>query len=427
MATTTVPSQQQLPTTDIPAKHEAIIFPKVKAMANKDVQMKALRWNGRKSLEIASVSAPAITEDSDAIIRVTTAAICGSDLHLYHNEFAGMEAGDILGHEGVGIVEAVGPGVKTLKVGDRVVVSAVITCGQCYYCQNQFFSCCDRTNPSEQMEETYGHRTAGLFGYSHLTGGYDGLQAQFVRVPLADNNCLNVSASKLSDEKLVFLSDVLCTAWHANELGEVKAGDSVAIWGCGPVGLAAVILAKFRGAARIISIDVAPYRLEKAKMLGATSIINSASEKVLDRLKEIVKDGPDVCIDAVGFRFPKELKHKFMRALRLETDSPEVLRECIMAVRKAGRVSVIGDYYWMANMFPIGAFMEKGLQMRGGQVYVQKYWKYLLEQLESGAIDPLPIVTHCLPLERAVEGYQIFDKHQDGAIKVLLRPQETQA
>jgi len=407
--------------------HEAIVFPKVKPNPNKDVEMKALRWNGRKTLEVASVSAPAITEDTDVIVRVTTAAICGSDLHLYHNEFEGMEPGDILGHEGVGIVEKVGSAVKTLKVGDRVVVSAVITCGKCYYCQNQFFSCCDRTNPSKQMEDTYGHRTSGLFGYSHLTGGYDGLQAQFVRVPLADNNCLNVSSSKLSDDKLVFLSDVVCTAWHANELGEVKAGDTVAIWGCGPVGLISTMLAKFRGASRIICIDVAPYRLEKAKQLGATSVINSVSENVLERLKEIVKDGPDVCIDAVGFRFPKELKHRVMRALKLETDSPEVLRECIMAVRKAGHVSVIGDYYWMANMFPIGAFMEKGLTMRGGQVYVQKYWKYLLEQMEKGAFDPTQIVTHSLPIDKAVEGYRIFDKHEEGAIKVLIRPQETSA
>jgi len=415
------------PKTNIPVQHEAIIFPKVKALANPDLQMKAVRWTGRKTIEIASVSAPAITEETDAIIRVTTAAICGSDLHLYHNEFSGMEAGDILGHEGVGIVEAVGPAVKKFKVGDRVVVSAVITCGQCYYCQNQFYSCCDRTNPSKEMEDTYGHRTAGLFGYSHLTGGYDGLQSQFVRVPLADNNCLNVSKSKLSDDKLVFLSDVACTAWHANELGEVKAGDSVAIWGCGPVGLMSAMLAKFRGASNIVCIDVVPYRLEKAKLLGATNVINSATENVLERIKELVKDGPDVCIDAVGFRFPKELKHKIMRAVKLETDSPEVIRECIMAVRKAGRVSVIGDYYMMANMFPIGAFMEKGLQMRGGQVFVQKYWNYLLEQMEAGAFDPTKIVTHRLPIDQAVEGYKLFDKHLDGAIKVLIHPQESSA
>jgi len=401
-------------------KEEAIKFPRVTPLRDPNITMRALEWDGKGSVRIVNKNKPLITEPTDAIIRITTTTICGSDLHLYHNEFSGLHQGDILGHEFMGIVDDVGNEVQNLKKGDRVVVSAVITCGKCYYCKNNMFSCCDTTNPSKEMEQLYGHRTAGLFGYSHLTGGYDGGQAEFARVPLADNNCLKVP-DNLPDEKVLMLSDVISTAYHATELGQVQAGQTVAIWGCGPVGLMAVKWAKFKGASRVIAIDGYDYRLEVAKQQGAETI-NFTEKDVVKTIHEICPNGPDVCIDCVGFRFPKSLLHKFQRALRLETDTPEVLHECIISCRKGGHISVIGDYYAFSNQFPIGAFMEKSLTMSGGQVFVQKYWKYILGLIEKGEFDPTFIITHVMPLEDAAKAYRMFDEKEDNAIKILLKP-----
>jgi threonine dehydrogenase-like Zn-dependent dehydrogenase len=361
-----------------------------------------------------------ITEPGDAIIRVTSTTICGSDLHLYHHEFAGMEKGDIIGHEAMGIVTNVGENVKNLQKGDRVVISAVIACGQCYYCNLKRFSCCDITNPSKEMEALYGHRTGALFGYSHLLGGYEGCQAEYVRVPFADVNCLKVP-SHLPDEKVLFLSDIVCTAWHACELGEVSAGQTVAIWGMGPVGLLTVMWAKFRGASRVIAIDAIPNRLELARTQGV-EIIDFSKDDPIKKIQEICPGGPDVCIDCVGFRFPKSLIHKVERMLRLETDAPDVLTECITCCKKSGVVSIVGDYISKANGFPIGAMMEKGLTMRGGQVFVQKYWKELLGYIEQGKVDPTFVITHTMPITQTAEAYRMFDRKEDGAIKIILKP-----
>jgi threonine dehydrogenase-like Zn-dependent dehydrogenase len=383
--------------------------------------MKAVEWFASTDVRVVDRPRPMITDHQDAIIRITSTTVCGSDLHLYHNEVPGMERGDVMGHEFMGFVEAIGPEVKNLKIGDRVVVGFPIACGKCWYCKNGHFTCCDCTNPSKEMEKLYGHRISGMFGYSHLTGGYDGGQAEYARVPYADVNCLHVP-SEVPDEKLLFLSDVVCTGWHATECGKVSPGQTVVVWGCGPVGLMALMWAKFKGANRIIGIDAVPFRLEMAREKLGAEVINFAERDVLQALKEMVPGGPDVCIDAVGFRFPKSLLHKMQRALKLETDAPSVLEEMIMACRKAGYIGIVGDYFAYTNQYPIGAFMEKGLNMSGGQAPVQRYWKQLLGYIESGKVDPSFIITHRMPLEEAREAYKIFDTKEDNAIKILLKP-----
>lgn len=383
---------------------------------------KVLQWMGSESVKVVEVPRPIITDPRDAIVRITTTTICGSDLHLYHNAMGrGMEKGDILGHEFMGLVEDVGSEVTNLKIGDRVVVAAVIADGTCDFCKRGQFSLCETTNPSKEMEDLYGHRTAGLFGYSHLTGGYPGGQAEFARVPFADVNCLKIPPS-LTDEQALFLSDIVCTAWHGCELGEVSEGKTVAVWGCGPVGLLTLMWAKFRGAARIIAIDCIPYRLEVARSKLGAEVINFAEENPLRVLRDIAPGGPDVCIDCAGFRFPKSLAHKFMRALHIETDTPEVVSECIIACKKGGHIALIGDYFGTANNFPIGAMMEKSITVRGGQVFVQKYWTKLLEYIERGDVDPRFVITHTMPLEKAEEAYRMFDSKEDNSIKILLKP-----
>jgi threonine dehydrogenase-like Zn-dependent dehydrogenase len=269
-----------------------------------------------------------------------------------------MEKGDILGHEGVGIVEQVGSEVKTLKEGDRVVISAIISCGDCEYCMKGQVSLCVNTNPNTQMETMYGDKLAGVFGYSHLLGGYEGCQAEFVRVPIGDVNCLKIPDS-LPDEKAILLSDIACTGWHANELGEVTEGKTVAIWGCGPVGLMAIMWAKFRGASRIIAIDDVADRLQIARTFGAETINFNETSDVVAAIRDLIPGGPDVGIETAGFRFPQTLLHKAERAIHAETDSPEIVTQIIKTVKKGGNISLIGDYYAYANHFPIGALMEK--------------------------------------------------------------------
>jgi len=340
------------------ATQDTILFPCTVSAKDSTKKMKALEWHGTQDVRVVERFRPRVTEPKDAIVRVTATTICGSDLHLYHNEFSGMHKGDILGHEFMGYVEDVGTEVKNLNPGDKVVVSFPIVCGKCSYCKNGDFSCCDNTNPSKEMEQQYGHRTAGIFGYSHLTGGYDGGQAEYVRVPFAENCCLKVNPS-LPDEKVLLLSDILCTSWYANELADVKEGDVVAVWGCGPVGLLTQMWAKFRGAKRIIAIDGVPSRLRVAHEKFGSEIIDFTQQDVIKTIQNIVPDGPDKCIDAVGFRFPKSLLHRFQRAMKLETDTPEILTEAITCCRKAGKIGIVGDYFSTANNFPIGAFMEK--------------------------------------------------------------------
>jgi len=396
-------------------------FPTVDYKKDPVKTMKALQWFGNEDVRVQTVPKPMITDPGDMILRVTSSTICGSDLHMYHSEVKDMRKGDILGHEFMGIVEEIGPDVKTLKVGDRVVCSFLIIDGKCNYCKMEQYSCCDGTNPSTLMESIYGHRISAAFGYSHLTGGYAGGQAEFVRVPLADNNTLKVP-EHLPDEKVLFLSDIVSTGWHANELGKVGKGDVVAIWGCGPVGLMAAAWAKFRGAARVISIDNVPYRLDTAKNKIGVEVINFNEKNVVETLQAICPGGPDVCIDAVGFRFPTSLAHKLQRALYLETDAPSIINEMVRVIRKGGRISLVGDYFGTANQFPIGPFMEKSLSMAGGQTHVQKYWKELLGYIERGEFDPTFVITHHMSLDKADECYRIFDRKEDNMLKVVLKP-----
>jgi len=340
---------------------------------------------------------------------------------MYHHEVSAMEKGDILGHEFMGIIEAVGPQVKEMKVGDRVVVSAVIADGTCSYCKRGEFSLCDGTNPSSSMEDVYGHRIAGVFGYSHLTGGFEGGQSEYVRVPYGDVNCLKIP-NNLRDEQVLFLSDIACTGWHANEFAEVDKGHNVVIWGCGPVGLMAQMWAKFRGAARVVAIDCIPERIDKARSLGS-EIIDFSKENPVTRLKQLFPNGADRCIDAAGFRLPgRSLLHKLERAVNLETDAATILNEAIISVRKGGVIGIVGDYFALTNHFKIGAMMEKGITLRGSQVFVQKYWKQLLGYIESGQVDPTFVITHTMPLKRGDEAYKIFDQKQDRAIKIILQP-----
>jgi threonine dehydrogenase-like Zn-dependent dehydrogenase len=401
---------------------QEIKFPSTVSVKDPHNNMYAAVYYGSKDIRVESVPRPLITDPGDAIIRITLSTICGSDLHFYNGAVPGMEKGDILGHECMGIVESVGSSCSKLKVGDRVVVSAVIADGTCFYCQSGLYSLCEVTNPSKEMEQLYGHRIAGVFGYSHLTGGYEGGQAEYIRVPYADFNCLKISKD-LPDDKVLFLSDIVCTGWHANELGGVTEGCTVAIWGCGPVGLMAGMWAKFRKADKVIMIDDVEYRLKFAKEKLGVDTINFKEIDVKEAMDKLLPHGPDVCIDCVGFRGTKSVLHKVQKTLKLETDTPEVLNEAIRCVRKGGTISVIGDYFQSSNNFLIGALMEKGITMRGSQVFVQRYWKQLLGYIEQGLVDPTFLVTHKMPLREASEGYRMFDQKEDNAIKILLVPE----
>jgi threonine dehydrogenase-like Zn-dependent dehydrogenase len=386
--------------------------------------MMALVWKGKNTVKVESVPRPLITEPQDCIVRITLATICGSDLHLLHNSLPGspMKMGDILGHEGVGVVEEVGANCKKFKRGDRVVISAIIGEGECQYCKEGSYSLCDRTNNSEDMYRMFGgHRSAGVFGYSALLGGYPGLQAQYARVPHADVNLMKLP-DDVPDEKAVFLSDVLCTAWHACEIGEVTKGKTVVVWGCGPIGLMAQKWAWVRGAKRVIGIDSLPDRLNLAKNKVGSEVINYKEHDPVETLAKLIPGGPDVCIECVGFRYAKGLVHAIESTLGLETDVGECLDECIKVVKKNGIVSIIGDYVGYTNHFPIGIAMTKALTLRGSQVFVQKYWHDILKMLQKGDIDPSFLITHDMSLEKADEAYDIFDRKSQESMKILLRP-----
>jgi len=308
-----------------------------------------------------------------------------------------------------------------LEMNDRVVVSFAIADGTCMHCQRGEFTACEGTNPSKAMKEMYGHQLSGIFGYSHLTGGYPGGQAEFVRIPFADINCLRVPDT-VPDDKALYLSDVLCTSFWANEMGSVGEGDTVAVWGLGPIGLLTAMWAVRRGARRVVGIDCVPERLEIAERELGIETINYKNEDTVKALVEKFPHGVDVGIDATGFRFCKSYKHSFERLAGLETDTPEILTEIMYSVRMFGRVSIVGDYFGTANGFPIGMLMEKGLTVRGGQCPVQRFWKDILKQLENEEIDPSFIITHRLQLSDGPSAYDKFFNHKDGYIKVFLRP-----
>lgn len=404
------PGSKELPKATIPAKKDSAH------------PMHALTWHGKKDVRVEQVPKPMITDPQDVILRVTSACICGSDLHLYVGAMPGMKKGDILGHEFMGIVEEVGPEVRAIKKGDRVVACFDIGCGLCKPCQRKDFSCCDTTNPSKEQEKLYGARTGGYYGYSHLTGGWEGGQADYVRVPFADINLMKLP-SDLPDERVILLSDVLPTAWWANECAEVKQGDTVAVWGAGPVGILAAHCAFVRGASKVMLIDDVEYRLDHAKFKMPHLItINFAKEKVKDELEKVVPGGPDCCIEAVGFHYVHSIVHKLETNLMLETDPSEIVNELIYCCRKAGRIALIGVYAGYANHFNLGALMEKALTIRGGQTPVQRFWPDLLAKVRSGELDPTMVLTHRLPLDKAPHGYKVFNDKEDGCIKVVLKP-----
>lgn len=391
--------------------------------------MKAVVWNGVKDVRVETVPDPQILNPHDAIVRVSATAICGSDLHLYNGLVPMMLPGDILGHEFMGIVEEVGTEVRNLRAGDRVVVPFTISCGNCEPCTKDLWSACDNTNPNASLvEKFYGYSGAGLFGYSHLYGGYAGGQAQYVRVPFADVGPIKVPEG-LQDEQVLYLSDIYPTGYQAAQNCAIEAGDVVAVWGCGPVGQFAIRSAFMLGAAKVIAIDRVPERLELAKAAGA-EVLHHDEHDVLEALYEFTGGrGPDGCIDAVGMEAhgtsPDAIADKAKQSLRLELDRPHVLREAAQAIGKGGRLSVPGVYAGFVDKFPMGALFGKGVTIRGGQTHVQRYLRPLLETIENGKIDPSFIITHTGTLDDAPLFYEQFAKKEDGFIKSFLRPGST--
>jgi threonine dehydrogenase-like Zn-dependent dehydrogenase len=392
--------------------------------------MRATVWSGRNTVQVENVADPAILNARDAIVKVTSTAICGSDLHLYDGYVPTMKHGDILGHEFMGEVVEVAKGVDNLHVGDRVVVPFPIACGNCWSCQHELYSLCENSNPNAGMgEKLFGHPTAGIFGYSHLTGGYAGGQAEYVRVPFADVGPIKVD-DDLTDEQVLFLSDVFPTGYMGAELCDINGGDVVAVFGAGPVGLFAIASAILLGAEQVIAVDHQPYRLEMARnKAGATATIDASQDPdVVEQLKELTGGrGPDAVIDCVGMEATHghsllNAADRFKQANRLETDRGPALRDAIMACRPGGIVSVMGVYGGLMDKFPTGAFMNKGLQLRTGQCHVQRYMRPLYERIRNGDIDPSFIVTHRLPLDLAPDAYETFKHKEDECVKVVLTP-----
>jgi threonine dehydrogenase-like Zn-dependent dehydrogenase len=377
---------------------------------------------------VEDVPDPQILNPRDAIIQVTSTAICGSDLHLYDGYVPAMKPGDILGHEFMGTVVETGEQVPNLNVGDRVVVPFPIACGRCYFCERGLWALCDNSNPKASLAEgMYGHSPAGIYGYSHLLGGYAGGQAEYVRVPFADIGPFKIE-NGFRDEQVLFLTDIFPTGYMAAEQANIQPGDTVAIWGCGPVGQFAIQSAWMFNAARVIAIDRFPERLEMAQTYGRAEIIDySRGVDVVETLKQMTGGmGPDVCIDAVGMEAHKtglEGVYDFAKqTVKIESDRPYVLREVIQACRKGGTVSLAGVYGGFVDTIPMGAAFNKGLTLKMGQTHVHRYFKPLFEKIESGQIDPSFVVTHILPLQQAPEAYEIFKKKIDGCIKVVLKP-----
>ncbi|WP_434110619.1 zinc-dependent alcohol dehydrogenase [Methylocaldum sp. GT1TLB] len=389
--------------------------------------MKANCWYGKNDLRVEQVPDPEILNPRDAIVKITSTAICGSDLHLYDGFIPAMEKGDILGHEFMGEVVDVGQGVKNLKVGDRVVVPFPISCGNCFFCQKKQYSLCENSNPNAVMaEKLWGHSPAGIFGYSHLVGGYAGGQAEYARVPFADVGPIKIE-NGFTDEQVLFLSDIFPTAYMAAEACDIQPGDTVAVWGCGPVGQLTVKSAYLLGAERVIAIDRFPDRLRMAREQGGAETLNYEEVDVYDSLMGMTGGrGPDACIDAVGMEAHGHgIQYAYDRAKQatmLETDRPIVLREAIMACRNGGTVSVPGVYGGFIDKFPMGSVMNRSLTIKTGQTHVQRYLQPLLEKIRNGEIDPSFIVTHQMPLDDAPEGYEMFKHKQDECIKVVLKP-----
>ncbi len=384
--------------------------------------MRAVCWTGVNKLSVETVPDPKILNPHDAIFKVKMSTACGSDLHLIDGYIPTMEAGDIIGHEFMGEVVETGPEVKKLKKGDRAVVVSILGCGKCFFCSNQMWSLCDNTNPNAWMaEKLWGHSIAGVFGYSHLTGGYAGAHAEYVRVPFADNGSFPVPEG-LRDEQVVFASDAFPTGFMAAEMCAIQPGHVIAVWGCGGVGQMAIKSAFLLGAERVIAIDRFPERLDMARERGGAEVLNYEETDVYDALQEMTGGrGPDACIDAVGMEAhgtgADYWYDRTKQALRMETDRPQVLRQMIRCCRKGGTLSVIGVYGGFIDKFPMGAFMNKALTMRSGQMFGQKYTPRLLEYIAKGEADPSYLITHRLGLDQIPLGYEMFKEKKDGCIR----------
>ncbi|NMM01898.1 glutathione-dependent formaldehyde dehydrogenase [Paraburkholderia sp. RP-4-7] len=389
--------------------------------------MKALCWHGKKDIRYDTVADPTLEHPRDAVIKVSSCAICGSDLHLFDGFMPTMESGDVMGHEFMGEVVEVGADNKKLKVGDRVVVPFTIACGECDQCKRGYFSVCERSNRNkEKADKVFGHATAGLFGYSHLTGGYPGGQAEYVRVPFSDVTPVKVPDG-LTDEQVLFLGDIFPTGWQAAIQCDIQPTDTVAIWGAGPVGQFAIRSAILLGAKQVVAIDRVPERLAMANAAGAITI-NFQDESVVERLNELTQGkGPEKCVDAVGMeshatRSIDAMYDRAKQAVMLETDRPHVLREMIYVCRPAGTLSIPGVYGALIDKIPFGAAMNKGLTFRMGQTHVNRWTDDLLQRIVEGQIDPSFVITHTMPLERGPDMYKVFRDKEDGCIKVVLKP-----
>jgi threonine dehydrogenase-like Zn-dependent dehydrogenase len=388
--------------------------------------MKANCWLGTKSVQVDDVPDPKILNPRDAIVRVTSTAICGSDLHLYNGLIPTMKSGDVLGHEFMGEIVELGRGVKNLSVGDRVVVPFPIACGSCLQCERELYSLCENSNPNAWMaEKMWGYSPCGIFGYSHMLGGYAGGQAEYVRVPFADVGPIKVP-DNLSDDQVLFLSDIFPTGYMAAENCSIQPGDVVAVWGCGPVGQLAIKSAYLLGAERVIAIDRFPYRLRIAReRAGASDTINYEERDVCDTLKELTGGrGPDSCIDAVGMDGHAPgiagTYEVVKQATMLESDRPVALRQAILACRSGGTVSVAGVYGGVIDKFPMGAIVNRSLTIRAGQTHVHRYTRPLLERIQHGEVDPSFIISHRMRLSDAPQGYELFGNKEDDCLKVVL-------
>ncbi len=390
--------------------------------------MKAVCWMGKESIEVHQVPDPEIINPHDAIIRITRTAICGSDLHLYGGYIPSMEAGDILGHEFMGIVEEVGSEVKKLKRGDRVVIPFTIACGSCFFCKGDLWSLCDNTNPNAQVAETmYGYSGSALFGFSHIYGGYAGGQAQYARIPFADVGPIKIE-NDLPDEKVLFLSDIFPTGYQGAVNANIKPGDTVAVWGCGPVGLFAIASAYMLGAEKVIAIDRLPERLKLAREIGATTIDYSQEDiTIVEALRDLSGGiGPDSCIDAVGMEAHSAtvpgIYDKVKQTMMLETDRPFVLRQAIQAIRKGGTLSIPGVYGGVLDKVNFGAAFGKGIHMNMGQTHMHRYLKPLLESVERGEIDPSFMISHRIGIEQVPDMYSVWQKKEENVTKIVIDP-----
>ncbi|CAN5822956.1 zinc-dependent alcohol dehydrogenase [soil metagenome] len=390
--------------------------------------MKALCWYGKNDVRVETVPDPQIINPHDAIVKITSTAICGSDLHLYNGYIPTMQKGDILGHEFMGEVVEVGKEVKKLKVGDRVVVPFTISCGQCFFCQRELWSLCDNSNPNAWMaEKLYGYSPSALFGFSHMLGGYAGGQAEYARVPFADVGPLKLDNGGLTDDQVLFLSDIFPTGYMAAENANIEPGDTVAVWGAGPVGQFAIKSAYMLGAEQVIAIDRFPERLRLAETEGKARTITYEETDVVEELKSLTGGrGPDSCIDAVGMEAhgtsPVAMLDKAKQMAKIETDRPNALREAIQACRKGGTVSVPGVYGGFIDSMPMGAIVNKALTLKSGQTHMQRYMRPLLERIQNGDIEPSFIITHHMKLEDAPNGYSMFRDKEDECVKVVLKP-----